>query len=182
MLYLSKSRYCRLWQCPKMLWLDVNRPELHETNAAVEARMTAGNEVGDLAMGLFGGYVEVTAKKPDGGLDIPAMLERTRAEMAKDTPVICEAAFSYEGLYCAVDILKKEGDGWAIYEVKSSTHPDKTVYLADVAYQKHVLRNCGVNVTGTYLVTINNEYVFDGTLRIEELFNVTDVSFWLPFE
>ena len=22
MLYLSKSKYCRLWQCPKMLWLD----------------------------------------------------------------------------------------------------------------------------------------------------------------
>ena len=182
MLYLSKSRYCRLWQCPKMLWLDTYRPELKEVSPATEARMTAGNEVGDLAMGLFGDFVETTAHKADGGLDIPAMLERTRAEMAKGTPVICEAAFSFEGLYCAVDILRKEGDGWAIYEVKSSTHPDKTVYLADVAYQKYVLRNCGVNVTGTYLVTINNEYVFDGTLRIEELFKVTDVSFWLPFE
>lgn len=182
MLYLSKSRYCRLWQCPKMLWLDTYRPELQEANAATKARMAAGNEVGDLAMGLFGDFVEVTVEKPDGGLDIHAMLERTRAEMAKGTPVICEAAFSFEGLYCAVDILKKEGNGWAIYEVKSSTHPDKTVYLADVAYQKYVLRNCGVNVTGAHLVTINNEYVFDGTLRLEELFNVTDVSFWLPFE
>ena len=181
-MYLSKSKYCRAWQCPKMLWLDTYRPELHEANAAVEARMAAGNEVGDLAMGLFGDYVETTAHKEDGRLDIPAMLERTRAETAKGTPVICEAAFSFEGLYCAVDILKKENGGWAIYEVKSSTGPEKTVYLADVAYQKYVLRNCGVNVTGTYLVTLNNQYVFDGTLRLDELFHVTDVSSLLPAE
>lgn len=181
-MFLSKSKYCRAWQCPKMLWLDTYRPELHEANAALETRMAAGNEVGDLAMGLFGDYVETTVHKADGKLDIPAMLERTRAEMAEGTPVICEAAFSFEGLYCAVDILKKEAGGWAIYEVKSSSHPDNAVYYADVAYQKYVLQNCGVHVTGTYLVTINNEYVFDGTLRIEELFKVTDVSFWLPFE
>ena len=165
-----------------MLWLDTYRPELKEVSPAMEARFAAGNEVGDLAMGLFGDYVETTAYKPDGKLNIPAMMERTRAEMEKGTPVICEAAFSFHGLYCAVDILRKEEDGWAIYEVKSSTDPDSSVYLADVAYQKYVLRSCGVNVTGTYLVTINNEYVFDGTLRLEELFKVTDVSSRLPDE
>ena len=181
-MYLSKSKYCRAWQCPKMLWLDTYRPDLHVPDPAVEARMAAGNEVGDLAMGLFGDYVETTAYKPDGGLDIPAMLERTRAETAKGTPVICEAAFSFRGLYCAVDILKKENGGWAIYEVKSATDPKKDVYLADVAYQKYVLQHCGVNVTGTYLVTLNTKYVFDGTLRLGELFRVTDVSSLLPPE
>lgn len=181
-MYLSKSKYCRAWQCPKMLWLDTYRPDLHVPDAAVEARMAAGNEVGDLAMGLFGDYVETTAHKEDGKLDIPAMLERTRAEMAKGTPVICEAAFSFEGLYCAVDILKKEAGGWAIYEVKSSTEPEKNVYLADVAYQKYVLQNCGVNVIGTYLVTLNNQYVFDGTLRLDELFTVTVIFPFLPEE
>ena len=165
-----------------MLWLDTYRPELKEVSPAMEARFAAGNEVGDLAMGLFGDYVETTTHKPDGKLDIPAMLERTRLEMEKGSPIICEAAFSFHGLYCAVDILRKEGSGWAIYEIKSSTDPDSSVYLADVAYQKYVLRSCGVNVTGTYLVTINNEYVFDGTLRLEELFKVTDVSSRLPDE
>ena len=181
-MYLSKSKYCRVWQCPKMLWLDTYRPELHVPDAAVEARMAAGNEVGDLAMGLFGDFAETTAYKADGGLDIPAMLERTRLEMAKGTPVICEAAFSFGGLYGAVDLLKKEDGGWAIYEVKSAADPKKTVYLADVAYQKYVLQNCGVRVTGTYLVTINSQYVFNGTLRLDELFTVTDVSDDLPSE
>ena len=56
------------------------------------------------------------------------------------------------------------------------------MYYADVAYQKYVLQNCGVHVTGTYLVTLNNQYVFDGTLKINELFNVTDISRFLPAE
>ncbi len=181
-MYLSKSKYCRAWQCPKMLWLDTYRPDLHEANAAVEARMVTGNEVGDLAMGLFGDYVETTVYKADGKLDIPAMITRTAAAMENGQPVICEAAFSFEGLYCAVDILRKEGGGWAIYEVKSSSHPDNAVYYADVAYQKYVLQNCGVHVTGTYLVSLNSGYVFDGTLRLDELFNVTDISPFLPAE
>ena len=110
------------------------------------------------------------------------MIENTKAEMAKGTPVICEASFDFNGLYCAVDILKKDGDGWAIYEVKSSTHEDKQVYAADVAYQKYVLENCGVNVTGSYLVCLNNEYIFDGVLNIQELFKITDISESVFFE
>ncbi|MBR3362058.1 MAG: hypothetical protein IKG39_12025 [Lachnospiraceae bacterium] len=39
-----------------------------------------------------------------------------------------------------------------------------------------MLEHCGVNVTGTYLVVLNNEYIFDGTLKLDELFKITDVS------
>ena len=172
---LSKSKYCGLWQCPKIAWLRKYKPEQFTPDDALAERMRVGDEIGDLAMGLFGSYVEVTARDGDR-LDLAEMLRRTSTEMAKQTPVICEASFSWEGLYCAVDILRREGDGWAIYEVKSSTDPEKKVYLADVAYQTYVLTRCGVRVTGTYLVTLNNEYVFDGTLRMDELFRVTDVT------
>lgn len=101
--------------------------------------------------------------------------------MQKGTPVICEASFEYNGLYCAVDILKKEADGWAIYEVKSSTKhenstDDKPVYIADVAYQKYVLESCGVKLSGTYLVCLNGDYIFDGTLDIDRLFTISDIA------
>ena len=149
MIYLSKSKYCGLWQCPKIAWMKKYKPEELSLDGSVVSRMEAGNEVGDLAMGLFGDYVEVTAYKNDK-LDLSKMIETTKAEMQKGTPVICEASFEYNGLYCAVDILKKEGDSWAIYEVKSSTKhenstDDKPVYIADVAYQKYVLENCGID-------------------------------------
>lgn len=180
MLYLSKSKYCGLWQCPKIAWLRKYKPEELYLDDSVYSRMEAGNEVGDLAMGLFGDYVEVTAYNGDR-LDLPKMIENTKAEMEKGTPIICEASFDYNGLYCAVDILRKKEDGWAIYEVKSSTkhedaQDDKPVYIADVAYQKYVLEHCGVNITGLYLVCINGDYVFDGTLDINQLFTISDVS------
>lgn len=180
-LSFSKSKYCGLWQCPKIAWLRKYKPEEITVDGSVIARMEAGNIVGDLAMGLFGDFVEVTAYNGDK-IDLSKMIENTKAEIEKGTPVICEASFDYNGLYCAVDILRKENDGWAIYEVKSSTHEDKLVYAADVAYQKYVLENCGINVTGTYLVCLNNEYIFDGVLNIQELFKITDISESVFFE
>ena len=177
----SKSKYCGLWQCPKIAWLRKYKPDEITVDGSVIARMEAGNVVGDLAMGLFGDFIEVTAYNDDK-IDLSKMIENTKAEIEKGTPVICEASFDFNGLYCAVDILRKENDGWAIYEVKSSTHEDKLVYAADVAYQKYVLENCGINVTGTYLVCLNNEYIFDGVLNIQELFKITDISESVFFE
>lgn len=175
MLYLSKSKYCGLWQCPKIAWLKKYKPEELTIDESTLSRMEAGNEVGDLAMGLFGDFVEVTAYNGNK-LDLSQMIAATKAEMEKGTPVICEASFQYNGLYCAVDILKKENGGWAIYEVKSSTHDDKAVYIADVAYQKYVLEHCGVPISGLYLVCLNGDYVFDGRLDIHRLFKITDVA------
>ena len=180
MIYLSKSKYCNFWQCPKMAWLNKYKPEVRTEDPGLEAVFAKGNEVGDLAMGLFGDFVEVTTYT-DEKLDIAEMLKRTQEEMEKGTEVICEASFSYEGLYCAVDILKKEGNGYAIYEVKSSSADEensepKAVYAADIAYQKYVLEHCGVNVTGTNLVTLNRAYVRGDDLDIQGLFLVTNVD------
>ena len=72
---LSKSKYCLLWQCPKLLWLDTYHRELKTEDPGREDRMIAGNMVGDLAMGLFGDYTEVTVLKEDGRPDISAMIE-----------------------------------------------------------------------------------------------------------
>lgn len=190
MVYLSKSKYTGLWQCPKIAWLRQYKPEAAIIDEMVEARFVAGNMVGDLAMGLFGDFVEVTTYNGKK-LDLPKMIEKTVIEMEKGTENICEASFSYNGLYCAVDILKRDGDGWAIYEVKSSTKhmnddgsytDDKEVYVADISYQKYVLEHCGVKVTGTYLVCLNGDYVFDGTLDLSQLFFISDVSDEVPAE
>ena len=172
---LSKSRYCLFTQCPKCLWLRVNRPELAPEDPALAARMETGNAIGDMAMGLFGKFTEVTAYRPDGRLDLSRMITCTEELIRAGEEIICEASFSYKGNYCAVDILKKDKDGYAIYEVKSSTHA-ALIYATDIAYQKYVLEQCGVHVTGTYLVCINNEYVYDGALDIAKFFKIIDMA------
>ena len=55
----SKSRYCSGVQCPKILWLKKNKPELFDSSVMNETILNTGNEVGDLAMGLFGDFTEV---------------------------------------------------------------------------------------------------------------------------
>lgn len=50
------------------------------------------------------------------------MLEETQKLIDAGTPVIAEASFALDGLFCSVDTLKNKGDGHVeIYEVKSST-------------------------------------------------------------
>ena len=180
---LSKSRYTAFCQCPKNLWLKVYKPDEATIDAGVEARFEQGNIVGDLAMGLFGDFVEVTAKNEDGSLNLAAMVEKTKQEMERGTENICEASFTIEGHYCAVDILRRNGDGWDIYEVKSSSFPEFNgqeakleKYAPDIAYQKWVLTQCGVKVKGTYLVCLNSDYVRQGDLDIQQLFVVTDMK------
>ena len=173
-MFFSKSKYCGLWQCPKIAWLKKYKPEEYIIDENTKSRMENGNIVGDLAMQLFGDYNEVTTYT-NNKLDIPKMIEKTKQYMLDGLDNICEASFNYNGLYCAVDILRKQDNGYAIYEVKSSTHEDNYVYIVDIAYQKYVLERCGVKVTSTYLVNINSDYIFDGTLKLNELFKITDV-------
>ena len=179
---LSKSRYTAFCQCPKNLWLKVYKPEEAKDDPALQARFEQGNEVGDLAMGLFGPYKEVTTHNADGSLDLNKMCELTQQYMGQGVDNICEASFALEGHYCAVDILRRNGDGWDIYEVKSSNFPEcdgeetkLEKYAPDIAYQKWVLTQCGVKVVNTYLVCLNSSYVRHGELDIKSLFVIIDM-------
>ena len=172
---LSKSKYTRFCQCPKMLWIDTYHPELAVQDASLQRRFQEGNAVGDLAMGLLGNFVETTAYTDEGKLDIPAMLKDTQKYLAEGKENICEAAFAKDGCYCAVDILHKTAGGYEIYEVKSSTDIHD-VYLWDVAYQRWVLEQSGLKILHTYIVYINNKYVRYGDIDIRDLFAVKDVS------
>lgn len=61
-LNFSKSKYCGLWQWPKIAWLRKYKPAEFTPDDALAEQMRVGDEIGDLAMGLFGPYVEVTAR------------------------------------------------------------------------------------------------------------------------
>ena len=95
---LSKSRYTAFCQCPKNLWLKVFEPEKATKDPALEARFEQGNMVGDLAMQLFGDYVDVTTIDADNHLDLTAMVDKTQREMVQGTENICEASFARDGL------------------------------------------------------------------------------------
>ena len=169
-LHLSKSKYCNAVQCPKMLWLNKYKREEFDESVMNQAVLETGNEVGDLAMGLLGEYVEV----PFG--DLGDMINETQRLIDEGTPIIAEASFSFDGLFCSVDILKNKGNGHVeIYEVKSSTKLSD-IYLHDVSYQQYVLEGLGYKVDGAKLVHLNSNYVRHGELNLNELFVINDIK------
>jgi len=176
---ISKSRYVNYCQCPKLLWLKTNHPEL--ADEVDDTVFKNGTMVGEIAQGLFPGGTLVRYDESNPH-NIPAMLTATRDLVAAGEKVIYEAAFGVEGLLAICDILVRvEHDGEAafdVYEVKSSTKL-KDVYVLDVAFQQYVLGLAGINVRDTYIVHIDNSYVRQGALDVQQLFaeeRVTELS------
>ena len=147
---LSKSRYCKGIQCPKILWLDKNKPEV-ATEQNLDAIMATGTEVGDLAMGYFGDFVEVPFS-----LNKEEMTAATKILIEQGNENIAEASFYEDGLFCSVDILHKNQDGYDIVEVKSSTHVTD-IYLEDMAFQYYVVTKAGIKGNRVYHLHINNK-------------------------
>ena len=150
---ITKTDFMRGMQCPKMLWLDKHRPDLKVIPPEIQARLDAGNDFGDEAMGMFGPYEEMTVYRP--GTTIPdkaAMVQRTQEHLAAGTPVICEAAFSNYNNYCAVDILRKTESGYDFYEVKNApeVYPQ---FVKDAGFQYYIMNRCKLNIGKIFIVT-----------------------------
>lgn len=111
----------------------------------------------------------------NGNLDYEKMLLKTQDCLKNGTENICEASFSVNGCYCQVDILRKVDSGYEIYEVKSATQIKKE-NENDIAFQKYILEKSGINVVGTYLITLNSHYIRQGALDIQQLFSIKDMK------
>jgi hypothetical protein len=167
---LSKSRYCKAIQCPKILWLDEHKSEARDDTVLNQTVLDTGSRVGDLAMGYYGEYTEVPYSE-----DKSLMLAETSRLLEAKTPVICEASFSYEGNFCSVDILRVFNNGVEIIEVKSSTSI-APIYYHDMAFQYYVLASCGLNVQKISLMHINNQYERQGKLDLNRFFTLNDCT------
>ena len=168
-IFLSKSSYCKCVQCEKILWFDKFKKNKSQEDKN-EAVFKTGREVGEVAKGLLGDYVDIPSDE-----DINLRIQKTQQFMQKKPNVITEASFIYDNNFCSVDILKNDCDGVEIYEVKSSTKI-KDIYIDDASYQYFVLSNLGLNVKKVAIVYINNEYIRGSELDINQLFNIEDVT------
>jgi len=156
---ISKSKFVAGVQCSKRLYLQVYQSELAaETDAASEAVMKQGREVGFLAHKLFPGGVEVSS---DDGLD---QAIRTTRELVtnREIPAIFEATFENAGVLVRVDILHRRQDGrWRLIEVKSTTAV-KEQHLDDLSIQYRVVSRSGLDIGSCCLAHVNRSYVFRG--------------------
>jgi predicted RecB family nuclease len=148
---LTKTAFVEGWRCPNRLWWYVHEPDAPERILSESdlLRMEQGQKVNELARSYVPGGV-VVARVPD----VEQRLERTTAAIASGAPAIYNAAFRTDGVFVEVDILAREGKGFSLVEVKSTTSV-KDEHIPDVAIQVHVARGAGVPVTRAELMHLN---------------------------
>ena len=170
---LSKSSFLKGCQCQKALYMSKhNRGLKEESDTALQAIFAKEKKVGELAQQLFPGGVDCT---PVSAFEFQEAVVRTREEIAKGTKVIYEAAFQYDGVLAALDILVKDKSGWKVYEVKSSTSVTET-YELDATIQYFAITNSGIALKDISIVHINNQYVKEGLIDVHELFTIASVK------
>lgn len=170
---LSKSTFLAWQKCPHNAWYRVNDRALFDAfvDPKAEALFAVGNEIDALARQTF----------PGGLLLGRGKTGETRAAIERREPVIFQGEFIIDSCVVLCDVLvwNAEAEAYDLIEVKSSTSSSTRrdeEYALDLAFQEHVLRACGVQVGGTYLMRLNSDYVRRGAIDIAQLFARADFS------
>lgn len=168
---LSKTTYLYGMQCHKRFYLnrfhkDLANPEEEQAQAIFQT----GTNVGLLAQQLFPGGVNAQGEEE---WHSEKTAKRT-AELLKNHNIIYEAAFIFNEVLCAVDILVRKGNKYFAYEVKS-TNNVKEQHIEDAALQYYILSNCGLNLQDFSILHFNKEYIRIGEINVAELFTPTSV-------
>jgi hypothetical protein len=170
---LSKSTFMYGCQCPKRLYLHKFNPELKdELDEQQQFIYTTGTNVGELAQQRFPGGENAEPPTP---YEYHLSVAKTQELINKGVKVIYEAAFNFEGVMCAMDILVNKDNKWHAYEVKS-TNSAKPQHTIDAALQYFVITKAGITLEDISILHFNKEYVRRGELNIEELFAATSIK------
>ncbi|HOY32591.1 MAG TPA: DUF2779 domain-containing protein [Bacteroidales bacterium] len=163
---LSKSRFTRGINCPRSLWLFLNKRDEQVIPEATQAIFARGTSAGELARQYFPGGVLALGEDELPGYNAA---KRTRELIQQGVETIYEATFIYDNTLVAVDILHKHHGKWQLYEVKS-TNSVKPEHIKDVAIQYYVAKGSGLEVEDVFLMHFNRDYVRRGDIVVRDLF------------
>ena len=144
---------------------------MDEEDECQTAIFQQGTNVGLLARELFPGGVDAT---PADTYSYQQSVSDTARYIQQGHSIIYEAAFQYDGILCAVDILVKKNNKWYAYEIKS-TCSVKDTQIMDAALQYYVITNSGLPLADISIVHLNNKYIRRGALNVEVLFTPVSV-------
>jgi Domain of unknown function(DUF2779) len=175
---LSKSKLLAYRQCPKRLWLEVNRPDLREDSADSQARFQTGYQVDDIARRIYdpegrGAAIDVDAEGYNGAF------ARTAELLANSQQPVFQAGFEAGGALAFADVMLPEFDNgqlvWRMVEVKSSTGV-KEYYRDDIAVQAFVAQSAGVKLKSVALAHIDSSWVYPGQQDYRGLLKESDLT------
>ena len=166
---LSKSTFIKGLQCEKHLYLYKHHYNWQDKISEMQQSVfNRGHKVGALAQTLFPNGVDASPSSPRA---YAKAVQHTKELIDSGTNVIYEAAFMYNEVLIYADIIVKHRGKWKVYEVKSSTSISET-NVTDISVQYYVMSNAGINISDISVIYINNKYVRQGELYINQLFNI----------
>ena len=178
---LSKSRFLSGYQCQKKLWLEKHRRDLITPFSESQQRiLDQGTRVGELAQDQFPEGVLIEADH----FHIPEAIVQTQRALDSGVSILFEGCFVHDDILVRPDVMVKEDSGsWQLIEVKSTTQV-KPEHVIDVAVQKHVLEGCGLTISSSHLMHIDNQCVYpdlDNLFEIEDITSeVNTTQNWIP--
>lgn len=176
---LSKTTYVYGTICPKLLWLYKNKYNLRVISPETQKKFEGGHNIGNLAQKLFPDGIDASNLE---GVNSERIIDMARMELPfnirqqlwidktnrlyKDHTVY-EAAFIYDDVFAAVDILTSGENGHVAYEVKSSKIITET-FIKDCALQYYVInKNCPLE--DFFLIYLNETYLEKIKIPLDEI-------------
>jgi hypothetical protein len=174
---ISKTLFQEFIYCPKNIWLKLHKPELLKKFKLSEFELhliEQGNEVESVARGRFPGGIDVGESGENG------VAETQRLMTAKNSAVF-QATFIKDGFIARNDVLKYDPEHacWDLYEIKATNAIKETKerdHIVDIAFQASVLLRAHVPMGRYFHMRLNKEYVRNGELDIQALFEIEDVT------
>jgi hypothetical protein len=173
---LSKSDYIAFLVHPAYLWLKkYEKYKLPPIDEAKQDILDAGN--------LFESYVEkLYPEATKIGFDrdnfdtYKSMPKRTKEAIDSGVNIILQGRLESNNTTCIFDVLKRVKENtFDLIEIKSSSSP-KPEHSYDLAFQKQVLEEAGLNIRKTSVIHYNKDYVRQGEIDVEKLTTEVDVT------
>jgi hypothetical protein len=172
-MYLSKSDFLKFRICPSYFWLWKNKPELVPEDSPAEVRenkFEQGNKIELIARKLFPNGVLVQ------GYNTQAVSNTEQIVTGGGLVIFQATVITQNGLLAMADVIERNGAGWILYEVKSSSKV-KPEHIPDMAFQKLAFEAAGYVVNATKVIHLNKEFVKEGaSIDAQAFFTTEDVS------
>ncbi|MBI3847163.1 MAG: DUF2779 domain-containing protein [Planctomycetes bacterium] len=138
--------------CEKAVYLRLHQPELATpVSDFVEGLAQQGRGIGELARQRFrdGVLIDVQPWSPTEAIRL------TRRALDGGAAAVFEATFEREDVLIRADVVERDGDGYRLIEVKSTTNAQVDEHAADLAVQLWVCRAAGIPVKSAVLLHLD---------------------------
>ncbi len=176
---LTKTKIIYGQTCQKKLWFDFREPIINDSS-----RIRLGNRFEEVVKQKYRKDLKVLDLSNKDENSLTKAIDKTQQAIEKkDVDLIYEGHFLKFDTFIRTDILKKNENGWDLYEIKATGEiRDKKgnfegKYIKDIAIQSYIAESCGINLTSINVVYINKEFEYlknQDYQDLDKFENITD--------